>query len=444
MSRTALVALSVALFLGGESAWYAAQNATVPGSTPANEPLKISTGPYLQNPESTSMTVMWLTNRDATGWVEYGPVGGSDRKAVSVHHGLIDTNERIHKITMSGLTPGTRYQYRVWSQDIRSWKGYNLELGNRISSEAAEFQTSSPAASGLSFLVFNDVHDIRSTIPDLLQLNGQHPYDLVFFNGDILTVIEREDQIVTFLNDVTHNFATRTPFVWVRGNHETYGARARALPSYVGLPHGRLYYSFDYGPVHFVVLDTGADRSETHLKTGLIQEFGAQFDVYRHEEAQWLRDEIRTPSFRNAPFRIVLGHIPFPLAIHPDGSPEHTVVSSDQTRLTYYSSSLNARSINDANEQFGALMNEGKVDLMIAAHVHNGAIVHPGIAGVHDYPIVTGGGSTKLDRTLIRVEVDGDRLRTELLGPGSDGLREKSIEVRGRKQKPETTHESHQ
>lgn len=390
------------------------------------------------------MTVIWLTDRDATGWVEYGPVGGSKQKAVSVHHGLIDANERIHKITISGLTPGTCYQYRVWSQDIRSWKGYYLELGDRISSEMAEFHTSSPVASGLSFLVFTDVHDIRSTLPELLQLNGQRPYDLVFFDGDILTCIEREDQIVTFLGDVTHCFGSRTPFIWVRGNHETYGARSRALPAYVGLPQGRFYYSFDYGPVHFTVLDTGADRSESYTKSGLITEFGAQFDAYRREEAQWLRDEIRTPAFREAPFRVVLAHIPFPLAMQPDGTSEHPVISSDQTRLTSYSSALNSRAIIDANDQFGALMNEGKVDLLIAGHVHTGAIVHPGIAGVHNYPIVTGGGSTKLDRTLIRVEVDRDSLRTTLLGPGSEGLNEKSIEIRTRKQKADNTPEPHQ
>jgi len=389
----------------------------------------------LQNPEPTSMTVMWLTNHDATGWVEYGPVGGPQQTAYSVHHGLIDANETIHRVTISGLTPGTRYQYRVWSQDIRSWKGYFVELGDRISSEASEFRTSSPGTGELSFLVFNDIHDNRTTLPDLLKVNGQRPYDLVFFNGDILNCIEREDQIVTVLNDVTRYFGSRIPLIWVRGNHETKGARARALPSYIELPQGRYYYSFDSGPVHFIILDTGEDRLGAPAEGGL-----KDFDAYRREEAKWLDDEMRTPSYREAAFRVVLGHMPFPLARQPDGS-DHPVVSPDKTMLTWYSSALDATGMIDANAQFGPLMNEGKVDLFIAAHVHNGGIVHPGIAGVHDYPIVTGGGSERSDRTVIRVDVDGDRLRATLLCSAA-GFNERSIDIRAKKRKSDKAHQS--
>ena len=87
-------------------------------------------------------------------------------------------------------------------------------------------------------------------------------------------------------------------------------------------------------------------------------------------------------------------------------------------------------------------MNEGKVDLLIAAHVHNGAIVQPGTGGQHNYPIVTGGGSTKEDRTLIRVEIDGSRLRATLLWSGM--LSEKSIDIRAQKQRSESTQKPHQ
>jgi UDP-2,3-diacylglucosamine pyrophosphatase LpxH len=431
MSTPMRLSRLILLLLAGNQGWYAAQIAAPSAAPPANEPLTISTGPYLQSPETTSMTIMWLTNRDATGWVEYSAAGGQKQTAVGMHYGLIDANERIHQVTISGLKPGTRYQYRVWSQDIRGWKGYELELGDRVSSMQAEFRTNSLDASQVSFLVFNDIHDNRTTIPDLLKVNGNRPYELLFFNGDIVTYIDRQDPIVAFLDDATKYFATQTPFVWVRGNHETYGARARTLPQYVGMPQGRFYYSFDYGPVHFTVLDTGDSKGG-----GAVSANYQDFDAYRREEAQWFASEIRTPAFRAASFRVVLAHMPFPLVTKPDGS-DHPVVASDGTLITWYSSALDCHAMDDANQLFGPLMKEGKVDLLIAAHVHNGAILKPDIAGNHDYPVITGGGREKSERTVVRVEADREKLRATLLCSLA-GYNERSIEIRSQKQKPPT------
>ena len=47
----------------------------------------------------------------------------------------------------------------------------------------------------------------------------------------------------------------------------------------------KYYYSFNHGPVHIIVLDTGEDKADSHpVYAGL-----ADFDKYRDSQAEWLK-----------------------------------------------------------------------------------------------------------------------------------------------------------
>jgi len=141
----------------------------------------------------------------------------------------------------------------------------------------------------------------------MLRAAGE-PYDLVFFNGDSLSHLENESQVLErCLKPASGLFASRTPLLLVRGNHETRGAFARDLGRYLALPDGRFHYSFDHGPVHFVVMDTGEDKEDGHWAySGLTD-----FDAYRQQEAEWLAREVASPAFKQARFRVLVAHMPF-------------------------------------------------------------------------------------------------------------------------------------
>jgi phosphodiesterase/alkaline phosphatase D-like protein len=97
---------------------------------PDTAPFAMTHGPYLQLPDTTSMTVVWHTNRPAVSRVEYweraNPVrAGAElappapdriRIAISAHHGLLDNDRTSHAIRLHGLKPGTTYAYRVISR----------------------------------------------------------------------------------------------------------------------------------------------------------------------------------------------------------------------------------------------------------------------------------------------------------------------------------------
>ncbi len=393
MHRRTFLATAAALTAFGAASLLAQQQAPASGS----EPLRIVTGPYLQSASETATTIMWITNRNATGVVEFGPRNGESKTVGNSHDGLIDGNERVHRVALTDLSPGSAYRYRVVSRDILSFGSNKVDFGETVSSGFQEFRTFDRRKQEFAFLVFNDIHDTPATFPDLLKVNGDRGYDFVVLNGDTVSDLDKEGRITAILDQAVSGFASRIPMIWARGNHETRGGFARQFPAYLASPNGRYFYSFDDGPVHFIVLDTGEDKLDSHPEySGL-----ADFSRYRREEAEWLRAEVKTDAFRRARFRVVFAHMPFPTA------PAAQRAGGAPSPFT---------GMEDDFQNFGAILEQAGIDMMISGHVHTPAIIDPE-PGRHDYPIVRGGGPKAQGRTLIRVDVKARALEATILRP---------------------------
>jgi hypothetical protein len=361
---------------------------TLTEQTPADRvpaPLHIVAGPYLQEACPTAMTVMWLTDRTGASWVEYGPDGTLGTKAIASADGLLDADTRIHRVRLTGLVPDTPYTYRVVAREILHFGPYMVEYGEQMQSETSRFRTPPAAPRPFSFVVLNDLHEDVEVMSAHMRGAGALGADLVVFNGDSLSHLESEDQIVEkLLKPASDLFARRAPFVLVRGNHETRGRYARRLHDYLGLPDGRYYYSFDYGPVHFVVMDTGEDKEDGHWAYSGLTDFAA----YRRRQAEWLVEEVKTPAFRDARFRVLIAHMPF--------------FGNEGTQVDGYGSS-------DCRALWGELLNNAGLDLHIAGHTHRANWVPPA-AGANRFPVLVGGSSQRGSSTMIRVDVSAERL----------------------------------
>jgi len=342
--------------------------------------------PYLQAPASDGMSVLWITNKLCYSWVEYGEGDTLDKKAHQLTDGLVDANNRVNRVRLSGLKPNTRYSYKVVSKEILDFQPYKLVYGETISSPVLSFTTLNPAADSVSWLIMNDIHDRPQSIPHLMKLNGTDPYDFVFFNGDIFDYQTNEQQIIDhMLKPCTDSFAGNTPFLFVRGNHETRGKYARELSGYFASPSGKYYYSFQWGPVYAIVLDTGEDKPDSHpVYAGIID-----FDAYRKEQAAWVEKEMQSKAFKKAPFRVVMMHIPH----------HH----SDEAHGTTHCRQL-----------FGPLFDKYKVDIFIAGHTHKYGVYAPE-KGKHNYPFIIGGGPKEGNRTLIKIKADRQTLQLKML-----------------------------
>ncbi len=343
--------------------------------------LSIVAGPYLQNPSRTSMTVMWITDQKCTSWVEYGAGEDPNQKAFHSEHGLIDADRTIHRITITGLSAETEYSYRVCSKEILKLEPYSVTYGQTLVSDTHHFKTLARRHQGISFIVLNDIHQRDDLLVKLVKQASSKPFDLVFLNGDILGHLEDEPQIVNHvLKPCSDSFARETPFIYIRGNHETRGKFARMLPNYLATPGGRYYYSFDHGPVHFIVMDSGEDKEDTNSAySGLVD-----FDRYRDRQKQWLEKEIQKEAHRKAAYRIVMVHMP-----HWESKDWHGLM--------------------DLYNKWRPVFNQGKIDLMISGHTHVYSVIEP-VAGVHDYPIILGGGPKDGEATFIRVDATPQKL----------------------------------
>jgi acid phosphatase type 7 len=358
----------------------------------------ITAGPVLESPTETSIRVTWITERNATGTVEYGPAEDELQTAYSSRHGLIDANQRLHSILLEGLRPGTLYCYRVVSREILNFAAYKVDFGEAVTNELHHFRTLDRRLQKFSFLVFNDIHDQAATIPELLRVAGPQPYDFIVFNGDTVSHTDDEKPVVSILSQAASSFASSIPMVWVRGNHEARGRFARQLPDYMGLPNERYYYSFDHGMVHFIVLDAGEDKMDGSPEySGLVD-----FSRYRREQGEWLKAHVRESSFKRAKFRVVICHMPFPR----DMGSRHARPGEKNVFL----------GMPDAYEQFGHTLEKAGIDLMLSGHVHSAAVIPPEPPR-HSYPIIQGGGNKGDARTLIRVNVTRQGLEAILLGP---------------------------
>ncbi|MHC1763926.1 MAG: metallophosphoesterase [Verrucomicrobiia bacterium] len=368
------------------------------GAEPDGKEFSIIAGPVRQSPTETTMRITWVTDKNATGEVEFGPVGGELTRAFHSRDGLIAANERVHSVVLEGLQPGAAYRYRAVSREIVKFEAYKVEFGATAASDFREFRTLDSRKAEFSFLVLNDIHDQASSIPELLGVAGADPYDFVIMNGDIVSHTDDEKPVLSILNQAAASYASHIPMFWVRGNHETRGSFARHLPSYIGLPEGRYYYSFTHGPVHFLVLDAGEDKIDASPEySGLVD-----FSRYRRKQAEWLKTAVRREEFQRARYRVLICHMPFASKRAAEG-----MRPSENTVFLGMAETFGL---------FGSTLESAGVDLMISGHTHSAAIIPPESAR-HSYPIVQGGGNKGQARTVIRVKVNAQSLDASILRP---------------------------
>ncbi|WP_316823104.1 FN3 domain-containing metallophosphoesterase family protein [Pedobacter gandavensis] len=356
-------------------------------SSPLNEKadeFKILTGPYLQTNFGNGISILWIASKDSSSWVEYGESADLlDRKAYGKSALGLKPADRLNCVKLENLKPGKTYYYKIFSKEIKDFQPYKMTYGETISSAVESFVNTDISKEEVAFVMLNDIHDRPNSICHLLDLNKGNATDFVFFNGDIFDYQADEQQIITnMLQPCVDKFAKNTPFVYVRGNHETRGKFAREFPAYFDHVGNT---SFTLGPVRFVILDTGEDKEDSHpVYAGIVD-----FDQYRLEQAAWLENEINRKEFKNAAFRVVLMHIP----------PRYSGDAHGAVHCT---------------ELFEPIMNRGKVDLVLSGHTHKYK-VNPPAKGLNNYPIIIGGGPKDGFRTLTKIKANKKQIQVSML-----------------------------
>eukprot|EP01102_Stenamoeba_stenopodia_P008659 TRINITY_DN2516_c0_g2_i1.p1 TRINITY_DN2516_c0_g2~~TRINITY_DN2516_c0_g2_i1.p1 ORF type:complete len:532 (+),score=131.78 TRINITY_DN2516_c0_g2_i1:125-1720(+) len=297
--------------------------------------------------DPTVMRVQWATLNPLQSVVQYTsvkpdnyewnePAGQATGSLITFSSG--GWKGWIHNVTLTGLQPSTTYYYRVGDPDVK-WSVPLL------------YFTTPPAEADVPINVIfyadmgaTDVSDpVMRRVSDMVD---NSVVDLIVHNGDISYADGYEALGDHFMRKI-ETVAAYVPYMVVPGNHEDffdftpYKNRFTIMPWEDSGGESPMYYSFDYGPAHFVAFSTEAPL-------GALANFETWTPQYK-----WLVADLKKANENRAtrPWLIATCHRPL-----------------------YCSNYGTAGACEDNASIFRAeleqLFYEQKVDLVITGHVH--------------------------------------------------------------------------
>lgn len=351
------------------------------------------TEPYLQNPSTNGMTVMWLTNVPCRSWVEYGTDSTNMRRVRTFIEGEMIANNEINRIRLEGLSPGTKYYYRAVSQEITLYEPYKKEFGDTIRTPISSFTTWDDSKKDFTVLVFNDIHDNYALFDKLYAQVKDSSYELVIFNGDCIADVQSESIAV---KSISHYCKTvggnNTPTIFIRGNHETRGAYSMFLWNLLEKKGGsHTYGGFNLGDTRFVLLDCGEDKRDDHWVYYDMNDF----TQYRQDQAEYLKEEIVSNEFKAASKRILIHHIPI--------------------------YGRNQNSYNPCKDLWEGILSKASFNISLNAHTHKFEYIPKGKYG-NNYPVMIGGGPSEQGATVSILQKKGNKLTMKVLNTSGETI----------------------
>lgn len=197
----------------------------------------IDKGPYVQNLTKTSVTICWESDNPGPGTVEYSLDPQGETKSLES-----EGKSKFHEVTITGLTPGTPYRYRVTADGERS---------------AGAFRTAPDQAEPFRFAVIGDTRTGHPLHKQLITHMKKHDPALILNSGDLVGDGRQQPDWDMFW-DITTPIARSVPYYPCLGNHEK---NSDLYFQYFSLPQtgdGEKQYTFSYAGAWYIVLDTNS------------------------------------------------------------------------------------------------------------------------------------------------------------------------------------------
>lgn len=314
------------------------------------EPECVLHGPWVCQPDSTSVEIGWETAGAGATVVEYRRKGETEFRIAYADpvSGTIRRDKSLHRVRLKNLTPGSEYEYRL--------KMLFPELGKESPATGLfSFRTNAGSARDFSLLLTSDLHCRTGELMRILHTQEADNADFAILLGDMVTASPgRRIYYDGFLDAMLRKW--RKPFVISTGNHEFRGCGAGAWFDLFAGRDGSGYFTFSHGGVFFIVLDVAGDYNPS------LPELEK---AYRTRQREWLQTVTETGDFLHADFRVVLSH--------------EALVSPE----------LGSHAVFEMID--GLLTGPGVIDLMIGGHEHCYCRSTPGEKALH-------GNSPKLCR----------------------------------------------
>jgi len=377
--------------------------------------------PYLiYGGENTEMHLLWRFNKLSPGYkvsctLKWGYDPDNLSKSITFTR---NGNNSNYNYIFTGLTPGNRYYYKLSDIAVKKNNKDNSVLDSR-GFKGSFFAAPPDTQTTLKFTVYGDTRSVineHKYISNLLKKTYEEEKDFqtfVILVGDLVRygLYPENYWRIHFFNPASPLLA-HVPIQAVPGNHEferdiwkyppcDYGQTDifRSFFPYPYQTEDRLYWSFDYGPAHFVMLDQYV-KVEQNLNSGKQHRLGSK-------QFAWLKEDLKRSKKR---WKF--------LVLHEPAWTARNEYNHDLRRVL--------KILEEDSVDYG-------IDVVLAGHVHLYArAVRNGICH-----ITTGGGGAELhklekylknkDRNTAvdfaikayhycKIEIDGDSLTVTVIG----------------------------
>jgi hypothetical protein len=320
-------------------------------SAAAAEAASLTRQPYLQRVGPDRATVAFRLSTSCEASVRYGPGNSTGQEARSPATG------RAHAVELASLQPGTEYTYVVEA------------CGTRTSPR--RFSTAPvPGTRRIHFAAMGDFGTGGNEQREVAEAMRARQPEFFLTLGDNAYSSGTEQEFQSNFFEPMAELLTEVPLFATLGNHEYVTDQGQPYLDNLYLPTspsgGERYYSFDWGHVHFVALDS-------NCAIGLASPERCTLEAQR----KWLETDLAESK---ASWKVVFFHHP------PWSSGEH-------------GSQLKIR------REFTPLFEKYGVDLVLTGHDHNyersqpmkgEAVASSGARGIA-YLVVGSGGATLRD-----------------------------------------------
>jgi predicted phosphodiesterase len=224
---------------------------------------------------------------------------------------------------------------------------YQLVDNGVALTEPAPLTTAAPPGidGAIEFVALGDTGTGGDAEKAIAQRMTEVPFDLMLFLGDIAYEQGSAKQLQENYFEIYANILRYVPAYPTLGNHERRTRKGQPYFDAFVLPDPERYYSFDWGDVHFVAIDT------THRDT---------------QQVEWLKQDLEKTKQR---WKIVFGHHPM------------------------YTNSLRGPQL-WIRRAYSKIFADAKVDMVLTGHEHQYERFRVGTVNY----VVSGGGGGRLTR----------------------------------------------
>jgi hypothetical protein len=203
----------------------------------------ISMQPYLMGVTSNSVYILVECSSIDPVTVNFGFTTSYGMTATDELYSATTNLTYVHKIKLTNLLPDTIYHFKAVQLTSSSTDSY--------------FRTAPLPGKSFRFAWEADMRTNTAPHDQIAALiNAANPV-LLLQGGDVCYSSIYSYFKSEFFRPNELNLLSHVPFAWSPGNHETWGINAKAFSKAPSSSSGiEDYYSFDYGDIHFLILNT--------------------------------------------------------------------------------------------------------------------------------------------------------------------------------------------